>query len=151
MDDSQTLERLEQRVQALEDERSILDTLYAYGHSLDYGIRDEWLDVWTEDAVLVWPHWTFTGPTEIGTAFDDHSHAPEAFHKHLLIEPRVVLDGDRASVVSYFARLNDSPTGPIVRSFGRYLDQVVRCSDGRWRIAQRLTEREGLMPGAPVT
>ena len=45
MDDGQLLARLEQRVQVLEDERSILDTLYAYGHSLDYGVREEWMDV----------------------------------------------------------------------------------------------------------
>src|ERR1700761_8805015 len=101
MDDADRVQRLERRVQALEDERLVLDTLYAYGHSLDYGMRDEWLDVWTEDAELVWPHWTFNGQAEIARAFDDHSHAPEAYHKHLLIEPRVVLDGDEASVVRY--------------------------------------------------
>ena len=40
---------LEERVQRLEDERAILDRLYAYCTSLDYGHRDEWLDCWTED------------------------------------------------------------------------------------------------------
>ena len=52
---------LEERLQRLEDERAILDRLYAYCYSLDYGWRDEWLDCWTEDAVLAWPHETFTG------------------------------------------------------------------------------------------
>ena len=40
------------------------------------------------------------------------------------------LDGDAATAESYFTRLNDSPRGPVVRSFGRYLDVLVRC-DGR--------------------
>jgi len=145
------MEELEKRLQALEDERSILDTLYRYGHSIDYGWRAEWLDCWTPDAVLVWPHHTFTGLEEIGQAFDDHSHAPEAFHKHLLIEPRVKLAGDNATADSYFARLNNSPEGPVTRSFGRYRDRLVRCQDGQWRMEHRVCERESLIPDAPIT
>jgi SnoaL-like domain len=142
---------LEERLQRLEDERAILDRLHAYCYSLDYGWRDEWLDCWTADAVLAWPHETFTGRDEIGRAFDGHSHAPEAFHKHVVVEPRVRLHGDEATAQSYFARLNDSPEGPVVRSFGRYLDLLSRCDDDVWRISERRLERESLIPGAPVT
>jgi len=142
---------MQRRLQALEDERSILDTLYAYGHSIDYGLRDEWLGCWDPGAVLTWPHATFTGIEEIARAFDEHSHAPEAYHKHLLIEPRITVEDDTASVVSYFARLNDSPSGPVIRSFGRYRDTLRRGEDGQWRFTQRLTDRESLIPNAPVT
>jgi ketosteroid isomerase-like protein len=142
---------LEARLRRLEDEREILDTLYQYGHSIDYGWREEWLDCWTEDAVLRWPHATYAGRAEIGRAFDGHSHAPDAYHKHFLAEPRIRLSGDRATVDSYFTRINDSPQGPVVRSFGRYRDVVVRCADGRWRIKERVLERESLIPNAPVT
>ena len=128
---------LEERVQRLEDERAVLDRLYAYCTSLDYGHRDEWLDCWTEDGVLAWPHETFTGRDEIARAFDGHSHAPEAFHKHVIVDPRVRLNGDEATAESYFTRLNDSPEGPVVRSFGRYMDVLVRCDDGAWRIRER--------------
>jgi ketosteroid isomerase-like protein len=145
------IERLERRLLELEDERAILDTLYAYAHSLDYGDRGTWLDCWSEDAELHWPHETFRGVDEIGRAFDGHSHAPQAFHKHFLVEPRIRLDGDTASVSSYFSRINDSADGPVVRSFGRYLDTFVRCADGRWRIRRRELERESLIPNAPVT
>jgi ketosteroid isomerase-like protein len=142
---------LEARLRRLEDEHAILDTLSAYGHSIDYGDRKAWLDCYTETAVLRWPHVTLTGHAEIGAAFDDHSHAPEKFHKHFLVEPRVHVDGDRATADSYFTRIDNGPDGPFLRSFGRYRDVLVRCEDGRWRIAERLTERESLVPGAPVT
>ena len=142
---------VEARLQRLEDERAILDRLYAYAYSLDYGDRDEWIDCWTETAVLEWPHETFEGRERIGEAFDGHSHAPEAFHKHLLVEPRVRLDGDRATAQSYFSRLNDSPDGPVIRSFGRYRDVLVRDDDGAWRFEERRLDRESLLPGAPVT
>lgn len=142
---------LEARLRRLEDERAILDVLHAYGHSIDYGDRALWIDCWTEDAALIWPHATYTGHTEIGAAFDAHSHAPEKFHKHFMVEPRIHVDGDSATVDSYFTRLDAGPDGPFVRSMGRYRDRLVRCADGRWRFAERLTEREGLVPGAPVT
>ena len=142
---------VEARRRRLEDQNEILDTLYQYGHSIDYGWREEWLDCWTEDAVLRWPHATFTGRTEIAGAFDGHSHAPDAYHKHCLVEPRVRCSGDRATVDSYFMRINASAVGPVVRSMGRYRDVLVRCPNGRWRIKERLLERESLIPNAPAT
>ena len=150
-DIEETVKRLEDRLRLVEDERDVLDTLYAYAHALDYGDREQWIDCWTSDGELHWPHRVFTGIQEITSAFDDHSHAPQVFHKHLLIEPRVRIEGDRATAASYFARVNDSAAGPLIRSFGRYLDVLVRGEDGHWRIQQRLTEREALMPDAPLT
>jgi ketosteroid isomerase-like protein len=123
---------LEARLLRLEDERAILDVLHAYGHSIDYGDRELWLSCWAEDATLIWPHAAMTGHDEIGAAFDAHSHAPEKFLKHFMVEP--------------------GPDGaPFVRSMGRYRDRLRRGDDGRWRFVERLTEREGLVPGAPVT
>ena len=46
---------MEERLRLLEDERAILETLYAYGHGLDYGLEDDFMVCWTEDAVLLWP------------------------------------------------------------------------------------------------
>ena len=142
---------VKRRLRCLEDQQAILDTLYAYAHAIDYGWRDVWLDVWTDDAELVWPHQTFRGHEEIGKAFDDHSHAPEAWHKHFAVEPRIVLHGDAATCDSYFTRINGTPEGPVLRSLGRYRDELVRCPDGRWRIRKRVTERESLIPNAPTT
>jgi ketosteroid isomerase-like protein len=143
-----TLPSVEERLQRLEDERAIVDTLYSYGHALDYGLREVWTNCWTERAVLHWPGVSFDGRAAIVQAFDDHTHAPDRFHKHVLVEPRVSLSGDTAVVDSYFARLDAGDDGPVLRSFGRYRDRVVRCDDGRWRIAERLTERESVIRGA---
>jgi hypothetical protein len=82
------------------------------------------------------------GRSAIAEAFRGHTHAPELFHKHLLFQPRIAIDGDRASVASGFARLDETDGGPILRSFGRYADELVRCPDGRWRFTQRLASIE---------
>jgi ketosteroid isomerase-like protein len=142
------VDALEARLRLLEDERAILRTLYAYGHAIDYGYEDEFADCWTEDAVLYWP-WRepLAGRAAILEAFRAHTHAPERFHKHLLVEPRVRVEGDRATVESMYARLDAYEDGPKLRSFGRYLDVLVRCPDGRWRFEERRAENEAKLPG----
>jgi ketosteroid isomerase-like protein len=141
------------RVRALEDERDIMATLYDYGIAIDYGDEATFVDSWTADAVLQWP-WrpAFEGRDAILAAFRAHTHAPDKFHKHVVVGPRIALDGDQAAVVSYFARLDaDDGQRPVMRSFGRYLDELVRCADGKWRIARREAEAEAALasPGGP--
>jgi hypothetical protein len=138
------------RVQVLEDERAILQTLYQYGHAMDYGPDADFVDCFTPDGV--WdvrmrrtPDEAFTcagcDEIEASLAMQTSVRAPALYAKHLLIEPRIVLDGDAASVQSYFARIEPREEGPtqIVAS-GRYLDHLIRCDDGRWRFTQRIAE-----------
>lgn len=53
----------------------------------------------------------------------------------------IVMNGDDASVQSYFLRVEPQDSGPtrIVAS-GRYVDGLVRCDDGRFRFTQRVAE-----------
>ena len=142
---------IEQRLRRLEDEKAILETLYAYGHHLDYGLEDAWIDCWTEDAVLDLPGRAFMrGHAELRAGFRAHSHAPSMYHKHVVIAPMVTLNGDTATVSSMFARLDRYPEGPGIRAFGRYRDRLVRCPDGRWRIRERLPEIEAVREQAPL-
>ena len=141
------------RVRALEGERAVLDRLHAYGHTIDYGLQDAWLDCFTEDAVLEVVRGTALSATHHGhrelTEFiRGHTRAPEVFHKHVLVEPRVRLSGSTAEVSSYFLRVDALEQKPVVRSFGRYLDRLRRCSDGAWRFTARVVEVEAhVLPG----
>lgn len=142
---------IERRLQYLEDEQAILDTLYGYGHGLDYGHEDAWIDCWTEDAVLDWPgRALMRGHAELRAGFRKHTHAPQAFHKHVVVEPRIVIEGDRATVTSMYARLDRYEGGPKIRAFGRYRDTLVRCKDGRWRLKERYPEIESIRKEAPI-
>jgi len=138
------------RLQVLEDERGILQTLYQYGHSMDYGPDPDFVDCFTPDGV--WevrmrriPDGGFTcsGGAEIAASLEAQTsvRAPALYAKHLLIEPRIVVDGGEASVDSYFVRIEPREDGPtqIVAS-GRYLDRLVRCDDGQWRFTRRIAE-----------
>jgi ketosteroid isomerase-like protein len=141
------------RLQALEDRTAILDTLTAYGHALDYGDVEKLVDCFTHDAVReTWrPDGTVNrwegadGTREFATT---HTHAPDKYHKHLVLNSVVQVHGDTADVTSYMFRF-DAGDGEksYVWGMGRYVDKMRRGPDGRWRIARRVTYIEDLWPG----
>jgi ketosteroid isomerase-like protein len=146
------------RLRVLEEERAILRTLYRYGQSIDYGNTDDFLDCYTDDAVFAFhavnpPSASgdrvlrrFVGRAQLAEFFAGHTHAPDRYHKHMLVEPIVDITGDEARVQSYFARVDEADGRVIIRAMGRYLDQMVKCPDGAWRIKERICEIEGRTP-----
>jgi hypothetical protein len=129
---------LESRLKALEDQNAILYTMYTYAHALDYNLEDEWTDIWTKDATRA----DEVGRDAIVEMFRHHPHAPNIYWKHMMVEPRIHLDGDRATAESYLTRFMNGPNGPVVASFGRYRDILVRGTDGKWRFKERKIDRE---------
>ena len=141
---------LEERVARIEAEREILRTLHVYGHAVDYGWEAEFVDCFVPEARLVWPMTEpMLGHEPIRAAFRAHTHAPERYHKHFLVAPLIDLDGERARVTSMFARLDPYDTVPKICAFGRYVDELAACPDGRWRIVTRVAEIEAWRHGAP--
>lgn len=141
---------LSERLQALEDERAILQTLYQYGHSMDYGPDADFVDCFTPNGV--WDvrmrrssvgSFQCRGHREIESSLAEQTavRAPALYAKHLVMDPRIVVTGDEAAVQSYFLRVEPCDAGPTqVVASGRYLDRLVRCDDGRWRFTERVAE-----------
>jgi hypothetical protein len=149
------LDALTARLAKLEDERAILDTLHCYGQTIDYGLEADWVDCFTEDARResrrrLDPSTTTVcvGSGELKEFVSRHSRAPAKYHKHIVTGARVEVDGEcgRATAVSYFLKVDDDPAGgrPCIQAMGRYLDTLVRCPDGKWRIQERIAEVENL-------
>ena len=149
---------LEARLELLEAERAVLKTLYRYGHSIDYGDEESWVDCFTENGVFDvrarisgshQPNRLISGRDELTAFISRHTRAPELWHKHLLIEPQITVDGDTATVVSYLAVVMEHENEPLLRVFGRYRDRLARCPDGRWRFRERIAEVESMRRGLP--
>ena len=127
-------------------------TLYQYGQALDHGHRDQFINCFTPDAEYVVKArvdtkvgFTFVGHEELRGYFDGHTHAPDAFHKHVTVNPLVEVGEDGADVQSYFLRVDSPGVGPaIVLAAGRYIDRFERSDDGGWRIRSRMCEVENL-------
>lgn len=171
-DITEKVEALEKRLKLLEEERAILSTLYTYGHTIDYGLKPEWVDCFTEDGVwkvqargftppnialgplpenaLTQPEGGFKGREALTKMINAHSNAPAFWHKHFLSEPVIRLESDsKASVESYFAFLVEDSNGPFIRGYGRYRDKMIKCSDGKWRFQERVAETESVSTKVP--
>ena len=147
------LSELEARLAALEDERGVVANMYRYAHSIDYGLEAEWVDCFTEDGAFDMrrppdfgtPGNRIDGREALAAFIATHTRAPETWHKHMMVQPRVAVEGDTAKVESFFTRLDEDETlEPYVLVFGRYRDTVQRCDDGLWRFQERIVEIESI-------
>lgn len=150
------IDELKARLAVLEDDRAVLKTLCRYGHSIDYGDEESWVDCFTEEGVFDirarlshQPNRVISGRDELRAFIAGHTRAPGLWHKHLLVEPQIEVEGDDATVVSYLAVVMEHESEPILRVFGRYRDRLARCPDGRWRFVQRIAEVESMRRGLP--
>ena len=141
-------------VAAAETERAILRTMYRYLRALDYGIEEEWLDVFTPDAhydtILTDGSYyvQLKGHDELRTFLLGYPHPPQSYQKHITLSPIIEIDGDEATADSgwvFLTRAEDGMT-PQVRAFGRYRDRL-RQVDGVWRFTERICDTEAVVPG----
>ena len=139
---------INEELQRLIDEQAIMRTMNRYCRALDSGLADEWVDVFTDDAVFdtVLPDGTvyghLTSREEFRSFIDDNPRLPIVAPKHVMSNPRIELDGTKARVESTFLYLLQTPGAPpLVVAWGHYHDQL-RKEDGRWRIAERIATTE---------
>jgi hypothetical protein len=141
---------LEQRLQALEDERQIIETLHRYTHTIDYGPPEAWANVFTPDGVFdVYningkPAHKENGRGELARYLSTKRLPPILYDKHVVLSPVIQSnDGKTAKVDSYIVMFREMEDGgPRVSTWGRYYDILVKQPDGRWLIKERKAEME---------
>lgn len=145
-----TVDDFLKRLELLEEERAILQTLYHYGHCIDYGLEQEWVGLFTEDGIyeirIRHPGSVIRkeGSQALAQFIAEHSRAPAKYHKHLLVEPLITLESSKqASVQSYFVRVDEGEGKPYILAFGRYKDRLVK-QNGRWLFQERICEVEAV-------
>lgn len=149
MTETDVLQSLSRRLDRLESEQAIRETMVRYAQTLDYGDSAGWAACYTADGVFdvrrrgeqLFRH---QGTEALKTFAAGHTSAPDVYHKHLLGLPSIRLsdDGATATASTYFTMVHESPYGPHVLVFGRYLDTFVRGSDGSWQLAERIVDME---------
>ena len=141
------IRELQASVRRLQDEQAIIDLMYACSHGLDGKEYENFMACYTDDGRFAWkplPDGDFVldvrGTEQLdGFYRDQEVRTPAGAEHHVLTNPRIVAnDGSSARVVSWYLIIRNYGGRPGVRSTGRYLDEVVRGEDGRWRIRERL-------------
>ena len=149
------IQELTNRVQSLEDERNILQTLYRYCHTIELGLEKEWVDCFTEDGRLL-IHWrdqsgsAIIGHKGLAKFIAHHSRAPSRYHKPIYSVPMVTIVGNLANVTGYVVRIDEDEGAPAIWSFGRYHDQMLKSDEGAWRIQERRLEIDSVHHNNPI-
>jgi len=128
---------LESRINELEAIRSISNLESDYGFASDTGNVSMLLDLFTDDGVIVLP----TGEKIVGKEairkFREDAPKRVAFSVHYLLNPHIVVDGDRAQARYYWlAALEWVNPKKAVWSSGYYQDEFVRTEKG-WKFRQK--------------
>jgi 3-phenylpropionate/cinnamic acid dioxygenase small subunit len=157
MTDADVLRDLAGRLGRLEAEQAIKETMVRYTHTLDYGDSAGWAACYTPDGVFdvrrrgeaLFRH---QGTEALAKFADGHTSAPDVYHKHFIGLPSIDLspDGGSATASTYFMMVHESPAGPQVLVFGRYLDEFARTEEAGWRLRERVVDMEDVGTRTPA-
>ena len=152
IDDRQSLEidELRERVARLEAERDVRDLLAAYAYAADGCRDDEWLDLFTDDAVIdityredgVLHRGRWEG-REALTAYisgDAHHHQYYGSTMHLhSLNLSIEIEADVATIRAYSLNLRAPKDGSDVRVTSPAMNRWTAVRQDRgWRIKERL-------------
>ena len=133
---------VEDRLQRLEDLEQIRQLFIDYGHYLDNGDFASYGKLFADEGeILLGPVGRAKGPAAIQALMDGNLAGRIGSSYHLIANPIINLDGDRATTDVSWAVITCGPEGQSVLSmFGRHRDVLVR-ERGHWRFLRR----EGLI------
>ncbi len=147
------LAALESRISGLEDQVAIYQLMSAYGPLVDSGDADATAALWVEDGIYDWgggPPPAPDAPVKEGPAGAAYSRSAiadmvrGAYHQeiihggsgHVIGLPHIVIDGNRATAVSYSRLYRNDGENFRVWRVGANLWEFVRTPGG-WRVTTR--------------
>ncbi len=132
---------IEARLQRVEDELAIRRVLVDYAAFLDGRNYDAYAALFTADGEWTGGGGSFKGQPAIRAMLANvlgPAGAENGSNFHLITNPRIDLDGDRARATSRYLFVMRAPDGrPQPSLAGIYTDDLVRV-DGKWKIRRRL-------------
>jgi 3-phenylpropionate/cinnamic acid dioxygenase small subunit len=118
-----------------DDEDQVRRTLAGYCQFLDDGDFDRWIELFAEDARLVFADQVADGRRSIRTLME-RMQPPEGRGKHITANILIDVEADSATARTDYLFVRPSGRGPVPVAIGRYDDELVRDGD-RWRFTTR--------------
>ncbi len=136
-------QKIEQRLQKLEDREQIRELLAEYIRCLDTRDHATYSQLFAQDGELTFAQGHAIGPKAIRALMEEGERkadpsrtAAMAGSVHLLTDLSIHLDGDRATAHSRWTLIVRRESGPVVSASGHYSDLLVR-EDGAWKFKKR--------------
>jgi SnoaL-like domain len=145
----------DQRLDQLEAVQAGLELLARVAQMIDLADPEGWLDCYTADGTFRFQAepggpdvFALVGTDALREWFIEHrARIPAGHQTHLGVNPRLTFDAERTKATSSYFTLLESGGSLVVASRGLWLDELVRCDDGQWRLQERCAVR--VMPGRP--
>lgn len=153
-------EGLEERISRLEDTQAITEVLYRYAHHIDRGEIDDFLEIFVPDLRYRVRMRNLEGGFDDRVDFTGRARLRQfaemvyqsiwgpsrSGQVNVITQPLITLNDDKATALTYHTLVKGDTKGREVTSYGRYRDELMRCADGKWRIASRIAEVESVNP-----
>jgi 3-phenylpropionate/cinnamic acid dioxygenase small subunit len=141
------------RIQRLEDLAEINQLFLDYARHLDARDMYSYSQLFCEDGEWTGRTGSAVGPKQIQEMLEanlsPNPPAPGATSWHIVANPTVTLDGDRATAsVAWVLMRRGEDDEPTVAMLGHYDDLLAR-ENGRWRFKRRLANPD--IPHAPLS
>ena len=119
-----------------DDIAQIVDLGHAYNQAVDGHDPDAWVNCFTEDGQVDSPFGTPQGRDELHRWISGIT-ANLTGTRHFSANEVVTVDGDHATMRSYYFVVGTTEHPPAIGATGGYDDELVR-TDGRWRFTRRV-------------
>jgi hypothetical protein len=128
----------EARLRRLEDLEEIRALFVDYGYYLDHGLFADYARLFAEDGeILLGPLGRAKGPAAIQALMEQALGARVGSSYHVIANPIVRLEGDRAtSNVTWVVLVRDEAGKPVLPMIGHHADTLVRTAQG-WKFLRR--------------
>jgi hypothetical protein len=135
------LDELRTRVRVLEDREEIRNLLQEYRRTLDVRDMRAFCALFAAQGTWSGKSGEATSPQGIYEMLDKalkpNPPAPGATLWHLITDPAITVDGDRATASSLWMHVRrGEDDSPLLPTLGAYDDELIR-EDGRWRFVRR--------------
>jgi 3-phenylpropionate/cinnamic acid dioxygenase small subunit len=131
------------RLRRVEDELALLRLLTDYAAFLDGRDWDRYVALFTADGEWTNPGGSYKSQAAIRAMLERDvgpAGAPNRTAYHIISNPQVDLDGDRATATSRFLFMMRGPDNrPVPALAGMYRDSFVR-EDSKWKIRHRVAQ-----------
>lgn len=118
------------------DIAEIIDLAHAYNQAVDDHDPTSWVDCFTDDGEVDSPFGNPSGRDELHRWISGIT-GNLSDTRHFSANEVVSVDGDRATMRSYYFVVGTTEHPPAIGATGGYDDELVRI-EGRWRFARRV-------------